>query len=539
MRRGLQLQFDRVSWLLRQCSTRKHIQQAHGFMVPRSLVHENLILARFIDTCSSLGLSDYASSVFAHCPATHQPTIYLYNTMIKAHALSPSPSRAVSLFNSIQLAALRPDSYSFSFVLKAVVRLLQLQLGAQIHCHAIATGFAADANVLTALVHMYSSCGCVSHARALFDGAFFVRDAALWNAMIGGYAKLGDLDSARHVFELMPHSIRNVISWTALIAGYAQTNRPHEAITVFQRMQVENVEPDEIAVLAALSACAHLGALHLGEWIHNYIDRHGFRKLVSLNNALIDMYAKSGNIMKALRVFENTKCKTVVTWTTMIAGLALHGLAREALQMFSQMERAQIKPNHITFIAILSACSHGRLVELGHWYFNIMISKYGIEPKIVHYGCMIDLLGRAGYLEEAHELVKQMPFEANPAIWGSLLAASNIHGHAELGQHALQHLIMLEPHNSGNYALLSNIYGALGRWNDSGMLRKIMRDTGVKKVPGGSSVEVNNRVHEFMAGDKSHSECTRIYGVLFKIFRQLKPAGHLQNDCEELLEFDE
>lgn len=390
---------------------------------------------------------------------------------------------------------------------------------------------------------MYSSCGCVSDARTLFDGAaafaFAFWDVALWNAMIAGYAKSGDVDNARHLFELMPPRIRNVISWTALIAGYAKVNRPHEAITIFRRMQLENVQPDEISMLAALSACAHLGALHLGEWIHNYIEKHEFRKLVSLNNALIDMYAKSGNITKALQVFENTKCKTVVTWTTMIAGLALHGLGREAVEMFAQMERAKIKPNDITFIAILSACSHGRLVEIGHWYFSIMVSKYRIKPKIVHYGCMIDLLARAGYLQEAHELVRQMPFEANAAIWGSLLAASNIHGDAELGQHALQHLIMLEPHNSGNYALLSNVYGSLGRWNESGMLRKVMRDTGVKKTPGRSSIEVNNRVHEFIAGDKSHFECTRIYEVLYKIFRQLKLAGHLQQDFGELLEFAE
>ncbi|XP_007208240.2 pentatricopeptide repeat-containing protein At5g56310 [Prunus persica] len=553
MRSGGELPFHPISaevvsllrLRLRQCSNLKHIEQAHGFMVAGGLHQDNRTLPRLIQACSSLGFSDYAYSVFTR---THgQPSIYLYNTIIKAKALSPSPSHAISLYNRIQLAALRPDTYSFPFVLKAVVRLappqVQRLVGAQIHCHIIGIGFDMDASVLTALIHMYSSCGCVSDARTLFDGAaafaFAFRDVALWNAMIAGYAKSGDVDNARHLFELMPPRIRNVISWTALIAGYAQVDRPHEAITVFRRMQLENVQPDEISMLAALSACAHLGALHLGEWIHNYIEKHEFRKLVSLNNALIDMYAKSGNITKALQVFENTKCKTVVTWTTMIAGLALHGLGREALEMFAQMERVKIKPNDITFIAILSACSHGRLVEIGHWYFSIMVSKYRIKPKIVHYGCMIDLLARAGYLQEAHELVRQMPFEANAAIWGSLLAASNIHGDAELGQHALQHLIMLEPHNSGNYALLSNVYGSLGRWDESGMLRKVMRDTGVKKTPGRSSIEVNNRVHEFIAGDKSHFECTRIYEVLYKIFRQLKLAGHLQQDFGELLEFAE
>lgn len=527
-----------VAFLVGRCYSLKHIQQAHGLMVPRGLHQDNIALSRFIEACSSLGFSNYAYSVFTRIPLP-QPNIYVYNTMIKALSAAGSPSEAISLYNKIQVAALRPDTYSIPFVLKAVVRLTAVGIGRQVHCHSIGIGFHMDINVVTALVHMYSSCGCVSDARRLFDGAHVFRDVALWNAMVTGYAKLGDVDNARHLFETMPLKKRNVISWTSLIAGYAQMNRPNDAIMVFRRMQLENVQPDEIAMLATLSACAQLGALQLGEWIHNYIEKHGFRKLVSLNNALIDMYAKSGHIRKALQVFKNTKYKTVITWTTMIAGLALHGLGRQALDMFAQMERAKIAPNDITFIAILSACSHARLVETGLCYFNIMVSRYRIEPKIVHYGCVVDLLGRAGYLQEAHEIVRQMPFEANAAIWGSLLAASNIHGNDELGEHALQHLIMLEPHNSGNYSLLSNIYSALGRWNESRMLRKVMRDNGVKKMPGGSSIEVNSRVHGFIAGDKSHSEGDRIYEVLYKLFRQSKLAGRLQQDCGELLEFDE
>ncbi|XP_024159129.1 pentatricopeptide repeat-containing protein At5g56310 [Rosa chinensis] len=522
-----------MSFLVRRCYSLKHIQQAHGLMVPRGLDEDNRLLSRFIEACSCLGFSNYAYSVFTRIRV---PNIYLYNTMIKALP----PSEAISVYNKIQVAALRPDTYSIPFVLKAVVRLglAAVGIGRQVHCHSIGTGLDTHVSVVTALIHMYSSCASVSDARRLFDGAAF-RDVALWNAMIAGYAKLGDVDTARHLFETMPLNNSNVISWTALIAGYAQVNRPTDAIMVFRRMQLHNVQPDEIAMLAALSACAQLGALHFGEWIHNYILKHGFRELVSLNNALIDTYAKSGNIRKALQVFHSTKYKTVITWTTMIAGLALHGLGTQALDMFAQMERAKIAPNDITFIAILSACSHARLVETGLCYFNIMVSRYRIEPKIVHYGCMVDLLGRAGYLQEAKELVRQMPFEANAAIWGSLLAASNIHGNDELGEHALQHLLMLEPQNSGNYSLLSNIYTALDRWNKSRMLRKVMRDNGVKKMPGRSFIDVNGRVHGFIAGDKSHSEGDRIYEVLYKLFRQSNLAGCPQQDCGELLEFDE
>lgn len=390
--------------------------------------------------------------------------------------------------------------------------------------------------MVTALIHMYSSFGCVLYARKLFDGVHF-GDVCLWNAMVAGYAKVGDVDNARDLFERMPQ--RNVISWTAVIAGYAQMKRPKEAIEIFRRMQLENVEPDEIALLSVLSACARLGSLEMGDWLHNNIQKHGFSGIISLNNALIDMYAKSGNIKKALDVFENAKDKNVITWTTVISGLALHGLGIEALEMFSCMESALVKPNDITFIAILSACSHAGLVETGSWYFNTMASSYGIEPKVGHYGCMIDLLGRAGHLQEALELLKRMPFEANAAIWGSLLASSKIHGDAKLGDLALQFLMELEPDNSGNYTLLSNTYAAQDRWSESGMVRKVMRDTGVKKMSGGSLIEVNNRVHEFTAEDKSHTEFYRIYEVLLKIYEQLKMAGHLQKESNGLVEFDE
>ncbi|KAJ7955463.1 Pentatricopeptide repeat [Quillaja saponaria] len=471
--------------LLDQCSDLKHLHQTHGFMLLRGLDQDDLLLSRFIHTSASMGYSSYAYSVFTH---NARPNIFFYNTVINAILLTPSFSaalRAIFIFNLIQMAGLRPDSYSFPFVLKAAVRLSAINVGRQIHCQAIAIGLDSHVSVATALVQMYSSCARISDARKLFDSMCF-KDVVLWNAMVAGYAKVGDVDNARNLFERMPQ--RNVISWTAVIAGYAQMNRPNEAITLFRRMQLHDVDPDEIAILAVLSACADLGALELGEWIHR---------------------------------------------------LALHGLGREALQMFSRMENARVKPNEITFIAILSACSHVGLVEQGRWYFNHMESRYGIGPKIEHYGCMIDIMGRAGYIQEAKELVDMMPFEANAAIWGSLLAASHVHGDAKLGEQALSYLIKLEPCNSGNYTLLSNTYAAFGRWNESRMVRKIMRDIGVKKIPGMSFIEVNNKVHEFIAGDKSHLEFKRIFDILCRISEQMKMIEHQKKENNGLLEFEE
>ncbi|OVA20431.1 Pentatricopeptide repeat [Macleaya cordata] len=519
--------------LLKQCCNFKHLNLTHGFMVPRGLDQNNLLLSKFIETCSFLGFTDYGFKVFT---LKTQPDIYLYNTMIKALSQTDSAKDAIFIYNRLQTMGFRPDTYSFPFVLKSVVHLSAVEAGTQIHGQSVRTGLDSDVHVVTGLIQMYSACGFICDARKLFD-SMPLRDLVSWNAMVAGYEKVGDVDSARDLFEKMPE--RNVISWTTVIAGYAQMNRPDEAIMIFRKMQLEDIEPDEIAMLAVLSACAHLGALELGEWIHNYIDKRGWSKIVPLTNALIDMYVKSGSIEKAVEVFEKMKHRSVITWTTMIAGLALHGLGREALEMFSRMERTRIKPNEVTFIAILSACCHVGLVDMGRWYFNNMSSQYHIKPKIEHYGCMIDLLGRAGYLQEAHELVKGMPFEANGAIWGSLLAASRIHGDVELGECALKHLIDMEPHNSGNYTLLSNIYAASGRWNEVGMVRKAMRDKGVKKMPGGSSIELNNRFHEFIAGGQSHPQSQRIYEVLYEVNGQLRMAGYISNESGGLLEYDE
>lgn len=516
--------------LLKQCSNLKHLNQTHCFMLSRGLDQDNTLLARFIEACSSLGFYHYSHSIFTR---KTRPDIYLYNTIIKALSNPEFAREAILLYNRILASGLRLDTYSLPFVLKAVVRLPAIHEGRQIHCQAIGTGLVCDVPVVTALIQMYSTYGWISEAREVFDGVWF-RNVAFWNAMIAAYAKVGDVDNARDLFERMPE--RNVISWTAVIAGYAQMDRPSEAITMFRRMQLEEVEPDEIAMLVALSACAHMGALKLGEWIHYYIDKHGLSKTVPVNNALIDMYAKCGKIQKALNVFHSMGHKSVITWTSMIEGLALHGLGREALEMFSCMEREGIKPNEVTFVALLSACSHAGLVRMCSWYFKYMVTKYGIKPKIEHYGCMIDLLGRAGFLQAAQQLVRVMPFEANAPIWGSILAAARIHGDAELGKQALHHLIKLEPLNSGNYALLSNIYATQNKWNEARTVRKVMRDTFVKKMPGGSCIEVNSRVHEFVAGDKSHPQSERIYEVLFKINLHSRVAMYVQTEHVEIFE---
>ncbi|CAO2836307.1 unnamed protein product [Amaranthus hypochondriacus] len=516
---------------LKNCSSLKHIHQLHGFLLSTGLYHDNFLLSSFIEACSRFNLSHHAYSVFNQ---KFLPSIFLYNTIIRALSLNHNSSQeAIFLFNNIRVVGLFPDSYSFPFVLKAVSKVSDFNAGKKIHGQIIKCGFEWNIHGTIAIVQMYSSCAGVEDARKVFDKMSTSKDVALWNAMIAGYAGAGDMDNALELFDSMTD--RNVISWTTMITGYVHVNQPKEAIKIFQGMQ--GIEVDEVAVLAALSACADCGALELGERIHDYIDKRGLHKTIPLNNALVDMYLKSGDVEKALQIFESMQCKNVVSWTTIIVGLAYHGLGKEALEMFSRMESAS-RPNDITFIGILSACSHVGFIELGSLYFNSMTSKYGISPKIQHYGCMVDLLGRAGRVKEAVDLVKRMPFNANAAIWGSILAAARMHQDPSIAAEALVHLSKLEPENSGNYALVSNTYAAAGCWSEARLVRKTMRSSGLYKFTGESSIELNDCIRSFAAGAVSYPKAKEILDVLWVINQQCSLEVCKQN-IEELLLMEE
>ncbi|CAN8252990.1 unnamed protein product [Cochlearia groenlandica] len=513
-----------VSSLKTNITKLKTLKQAHCYIIITGLNQDNLVVSKFVESCSVANHLLYAYSVFTHQPL---PNAYLHNTMIKALSLVDEPDAhtiAIAVYRKFWALCSKPDTFTFPFVLKIVVRLSDVWLGKQIHTQTVVFGFDSSVYVVTSLIEMYCSCGGLRDARKVFD-EMSVRDlshVSVWNALLAGYGKAGEMEQVMRLLETMPCWVRNVISWTCVISGYAKIGRNSEALEVFRRMLTENVEPDEVTLLAALSACADIGSLELGERIRSYVDLRGFKRAVSLNNAIIDMYAKSGDITKALDVFESVTERNVVTWTTIITGLATHGLGDKALSMFHRMVKAGVKPNGVTFIAILSACSHVGLVDLGKRLFSSMRQDYKIQPNIEHYGCLIDLLGRAGKLVEAEQVCKSMPFEGNSAIWGSLLASSYIHRDLELGERALNKLIVLEPDNSGNYMLLANLYSDLGRWDESRKTRKLMKGVGVKKIAGESSIVVENRVYKFVSCDLSHCHVEKIHRVLQEIDLQIQ-----------------
>ncbi|XP_057728542.1 putative pentatricopeptide repeat-containing protein At1g74400 [Arachis stenosperma] len=317
----------------------------------------------------------------------------------------------------------------------------------------------------------------------------------LQTSLLKVYAEGGNLCSAHQVFDEMP--TKNIVCWTSLISAYVDNHKPNKALETFRMMQMDNVEPDQVTVTVALSACADTGALELGNSIHNFIRRKGGLKIdLCLNNALINMYAKCGDITTARRLFDSTKIKDVTTWTSMIVGHALHGQAYEALELFSEMNTGfNIVPNDVTFIGVLMACSHAGLVEEGKQHFRSMTEDYGIRPREAHFGCMVDLLCRGGCLKDAYYFIMEMPVHSNAVIWRTLLGACSLHGELELAAEAREKLLKLDPDYVGDSVALSNIYADKRMWNNKMIARNQIKQS---RAPGCSSIEVTSGVGEFV-----------------------------------------
>lgn len=302
------------------------------------------------------------------------------------------------------------------------------------------------------------------------------------------------------------------------------------ALDIFKEMQMAEVEMDQITITTLLSACAKLGALDQGRWLHTYLDKSGVKADAHLSTALIDMYSKCGRIDLARKVFKETEDKKVFVWNSMLGGLAMHSFGEEAIELFDKMIKYGIEPNEITYICILAACNHSGLVSVGLSLFNQLIEDHKLQPKMEHYGCLVDLLGRAGLLYEAFRLVKTMPLQADGTVWRALLGACKLHGNVKMAEQVGRILIKLEPLNHMNYVLLSNIYATVNRWEIVGELRREMKVKGLTKMPGCSMIELNGVVHEFVARDSSHPRSREIYELLNIMTNHAKESMNCYDD---------
>ncbi|XP_031505054.1 pentatricopeptide repeat-containing protein At4g21065 [Nymphaea colorata] len=491
--------------LLQGCcitATEGRLKPIHAFALRHGVHPSNPDFGKhFIFTLVSLSLPmNYASLVFSQL---EYPSVFTWNTMIRGHAEGETPESAIGIHRQMLGSEVRPDTHTYPFLLKACARMLDVRRGEAVHGQSLKDGLEALVVVQNTLVHMYSACGQAELAYQLF----------------------GEMPT------------RNLVSWNSVVNGFAQNGRPNEALTLFRQMEMEGMKPDGFTVVSILSACAELGSLALGRRIHVYLLKVGLSENLHVGNALVDLYGKCGNIRDAYQVFVEMPERNVVSWTTMIVSLAVHGFAEEAISLFDDFESERLTPTDITFVGVLCACSHAGLVAEGFGYFEKM-KQYKIVPKIEHYGCMVDLLGRAGLVRRAHDFIVEMPVEPNAIVWRTLLGACAIHGQLELGEFARARLLQLEPRHSGDFVLLSNIYANEGRWFDVQRIRSKMLREGVKKSPGHSIVELRNSIHEFIMGDRSHPQTKEIYEMLDEIGKRLELEGYVPQTSNVLADID-
>ncbi|XP_014510917.1 pentatricopeptide repeat-containing protein At2g22410, mitochondrial isoform X1 [Vigna radiata var. radiata] len=442
-----------------------------------------------------------------------------WNAMITGCVRRGLANEAKKLYEEMVTEKVKPDEITMIGIISSCSQLQDLNLGRKFHLYVTEHGIELTIPLSNALMDMYVKCGDLLAARILFDKMAH-KTLVSWTTMVLGYARFGFLDVARELLYKIPE--KSVVPWNAIISGCVQAKNSKEALALFHEMQIKKIKPDKVTMVNCLSACSQLGALDVGLWIHHYTKRHSISLDVALGTALVDMYAKCGNIAKALQVFQEVPQKNCLTWTAIICGLALHGNAWDAISYFSEMIRSGLRPDEITFLGVLSACCHGGLVEEGRKYFSEMSFNFNITPQLKHYSCMVDLLGRAGHLEEAEELIGNMPIAADAAVWGALFFACRVHGNVLIGERAALKLLEMDPQDSGIYVLLATMYSEAKMWKEARNARNIMKERGVEKIPGCSSIEINGIVHEFVAKDVLHPQSEWIYECLVSLTKQLE-----------------
>ncbi|XP_021817296.1 pentatricopeptide repeat-containing protein ELI1, chloroplastic [Prunus avium] len=507
---------DRLTFLVDKSKSINHLLQTHALLLRHGLHHHPILNFKLQRSYASLGRLDYTVALFQR---THNPSVFFWTSIIHSHAQCGLHDLALMYYTQMLTNGVEPNCFTFS----AVMKTCPLRPGKALHSQTIKLGFDSDLYVRTGLVDVYARAGDVVSARQLFD-TMPEKSLVSLTAMITCYAKRGEVEEARVLFDGMEE--RDVVCWNVMIDGYAQHGMPNEALLLFRKMLVAKIKPNKLTVLSLLSACGQLGALESGRWLHSYIENNGIQVNAHVGTALIDMYSKCGSLEDARLVFDMIDEKDVVAWNSMIVGYAMHGFSRDALQLFHEMCRLSCQPTDITFIGVLSACAYAGLVSEGRAFFSSMKDEYGIEPKIEHYGCMVNLLSRAGQLEEAYEFVKNMKIAPDPVLWGTLLGACRLYGNITLGEEIAEFLLGQNLANSGTFILLSNIYAAAGNWDGVARVRTLMKHSGIQKEPGCSSIEVDNKVHEFLAGDRRSPRSKEIYMMIKEMNQWLKAHGY-------------
>ncbi|XP_020580058.1 pentatricopeptide repeat-containing protein At3g29230-like [Phalaenopsis equestris] len=564
---------------LHKCSDRHRLLQLHS-QIFRLHLHTNPYIASKLIASYSLCLLPSSSAAVFNLVT--EPTSHLFNTLIRAFAQNSLPSHSFATFFRMQLSSIKADSFTYPFLLKSFsgsLRTIEL-----IHAHIIKLGFLSDTFVPNSLIDSYSKAGEAGSAGKVFDemsvknlvswnsmlaalaragdvwGARRLfnempdKDNVSWNSMLDGYIKAGEMDAAFDLFCRMP--ARNVVSWSTVVSGYCNEGDMEMASMMFDKMPVKNVVPwtimissyaekglakeasalldqmeeaglelDSGAAVSILAACARSKFLELGKRIHDTARRKKMTFTTQISNALIDMYSKCGDLDVAWNIFEEMEEKDLVSWNSMLHGLALHGHGKKSLELFARMEEEGIIPDGFTFVGVLCACTHLGLIKEARRYFSSLQKDYGIVPRIEHYGCLIDILGRGGLLMEAYSLAKSMPLEPNAVIWGSILNACRFHDNVGIAEKITDELLSLELSEEGNFEVISNIYAAAGRWDGIAEARLKLKDFNRHKVVGSRRIKINEAVQELALEEGIHPQADRILRMLNRLGKHLKKLG--------------
>ncbi|XP_030965057.1 pentatricopeptide repeat-containing protein At1g11290, chloroplastic [Quercus lobata] len=462
----------------------------HGYAIRAGfelLVNISTALVDMYSKCGSVGT---ARLIFDRMK---QRTVVSWNSMIHGYVQSGDPEEAMSIFQKMLDEGVEPTNVTVMEALHACADLGDLERGKFVHKLVDELKLGYDVSVKNSLISMYSKCKRVDLAAKVFEG-------------LQG---------------------KTIVSWNAMILGYAQNGRVNEALNHFCEMQSQNIKPDSFTLVSVIPALAELSVTRQAKWMHGLVIRNCLDKNVFVMTALVDMYAKCGAIHTARKLFDTMEERHVTTWNAMIDGYGTHGLGKDAVELFNDMQKGTIKPNDITFLCVISACSHSGLVQEGLRIFSSMKEDYGLEPAMDHYGAMVDLLGRAGQLNKAWDFIQDMPVEPGITVFGAMLGACKIHKNVELGEKAAKKLFELNPDEGGYHVLLSNIYATASMWDKMAKVRTMMEKTGLQKTPGCSLVELKNEVHSFYSGSTIHPQSKRIYAFLETLGEDIKAAGYV------------
>ncbi|XP_058073886.1 putative pentatricopeptide repeat-containing protein At1g17630 [Magnolia sinica] len=464
-----------------------------------------------------------------------EPNPVTWTSVLSAHARCGRWEEVVGLYGEMRTRGNGATAKAVAVVLSVCADLDALEKGKEIHGYVIRIGFEDYVFVKNSLICMYGKHGQGEDARVLFS-EMKMKSLVSWNALISSYAAGGLCDEAFEVFSQLEKTgedsnVRpNVVSWSAVIGGFAWRGRVDESLELFCQMQCVGIEPNSVTIAGVLSVCAELAALGLGQEIHCHVIRGQMDANILVENGLLHMYAKCGSLRDGKLLFERMEERDLISWNSMITGYGMHGFGKDALRAFDEMVEAGIKPDGITFVALLSACSHAGLVAEGRWLFDQMTNELMLVPQMEHYACMVDLLGRAGLLQEASEFVKTMPMKPNACVWGALLNSCRIYKNTTVAEEAALRIHGIESETAGSYMLLSNIYAACGRWEDSARVRVLTKTRGLKKNPGQSWIEVKKKVFMFSAGNASQPGLEGVHGILEDLGLRMEAEGYIPDN---------